>query len=52
MPPKTTAPEVAVDGVKPVEPALKVVTPPDSANCRQEPAAKPSKVDVEVLKRN
>ena len=31
IPAKVTAPEVAVDGVKPVVPALKVETPPDAA---------------------
>ena len=39
VPASTTAPEVPVEGVKPVEPALKEVTPPASENCRQDPAA-------------
>lgn len=39
VPPNTTAPEVPTAGVKPVEPALKEVTPPASENCRQDPAA-------------
>ena len=39
MPPKTTAPEVPVEGVKPVAPALKDVTPPAKENCLQDPAA-------------
>ena len=32
MPPRVTAPLVAVLGVKPVEPALKEITPPASEN--------------------
>lgn len=39
VPPSVTAPEVPTDGVKPVLPALKDVTPPARENCLQEPAA-------------
>ncbi len=39
MPPRVTAPLVGLDGVKPVEPALKEITPPASENWRQEPEA-------------
>ena len=39
IPARTTAPEVGEDGVKPVDPALKLVTPPARENCRQDPAA-------------
>ena len=49
MPPKTTAPVVAVAGVKPVEPALNEITPPVNENWRQEPDAYPSKVWVVEL---
>ena len=37
VPARTTAPELAVDGVNPVVPALNDVTPPDSENWRQVP---------------
>jgi hypothetical protein len=52
VPPSVIAPEVPVEGVKPVDPALKDVTPPASENCLQDPAAYPSKVEVVVLNRN
>ena len=49
VPVRLIAPEVGVDGKSPVEPPEKLVTPPAKENCRQDPAAYPSKVDVVVL---
>jgi len=52
MPASTTAPVVAVDGVNPVDPALKELTPPACEKVLHWPLAYPSKVWVVVLNRN